>query len=502
MAGPRIRRRGGAEAEADPEAGGETWARNRRRPRGGGSGGGGGGWSAPASVPPVLLPLLLILLLGGGGMLLTLLLGGGGGGGGGGGRVGPTESSSSASASSASASSPVDSSTATAADRAHLAAALEHRLAPLRPIDRESYTVRINTWRRNEQLLASLDHHSACPGVAQIQVVWCDPDREPPPEVVGHPSGLVTVELHSANTLNERFRVGAGGTPTLGILSMDDDVLRPCAALDAGFFRWTRNPDRLVGYDARLHLPEPAGEEDGRGTTWSYGYKSSTELHNRYSLTLPRYCFVHRDYLDLYISHLPRSMLGRVADTFECEDIALSLFVTALTGGRPPLLADFWAARTQVKLYSPATISGSKGHKATRDGCVQDFLGELGLRDGSRITGMTGTMGTHVLWHEAGIMFEWGAEPDPGLWEEEEEEEKEGGGGMPLLPRRHAALAARVREWKRMAAALPAAEAKREVVARFVEPMMEEARRGARAKGLVDKTPEWRERWNKTKAAG
>ena len=76
MAGPRIRRRGGAEAEADPEAGGETWARNRRRPRGGGSGGGGGGWSAPASVPPVLLPLLLILLLGGGGMLLTLLLGG------------------------------------------------------------------------------------------------------------------------------------------------------------------------------------------------------------------------------------------------------------------------------------------------------------------------------------------------------------------------------------------------------------------------------------------
>ena len=61
MAGPRIRRRGGAEAEAeaeaDPEAGGETWARNRRRPRGGGSGGGGGGWSAPASVPPVLLPL-------------------------------------------------------------------------------------------------------------------------------------------------------------------------------------------------------------------------------------------------------------------------------------------------------------------------------------------------------------------------------------------------------------------------------------------------------------
>eukprot|EP00957_Ditylum_brightwellii_P054244 4107935-Ditylum_brightwellii.AAC.1 len=44
-------------------------------------------------------------------------------------------------------------------------------LAPLTNLDRDFYTIRINTWKRNEQLILSLDHHSQCPGVALIQVI-------------------------------------------------------------------------------------------------------------------------------------------------------------------------------------------------------------------------------------------------------------------------------------------------------------------------------------------
>ena len=146
-------------------------------------------------------------------------------------------------------------------------------LQSLQEKDWNQYTIRINTWQRPEQLLASVEWHSTCPGVAQIQVVWCDPDHEPPAELLlgmnqkrygttdhGSDYDKVVLERHDENSLNERFRILIE-PPTLGILSIDDDVLRPCEAIDAGFFKWTEAPDRMVGFDGRLHVEN----EDG---TW------------------------------------------------------------------------------------------------------------------------------------------------------------------------------------------------------------------------------------------
>lgn len=139
----------------------------------------------------------------------------------------------------------------------------ERRLTPLRPIDYEYYTIRINTWRRPEQLLASVAHHSSCPGVKQIQIVWCDKENEPPTELLDK-FDKVVVEVHEGNSLNERFNV-LQPAPTLGILSIDDDVMRPCDAIDSGFFKWAKSPHRMVGFDARTHVEN----DDG---TWGYGY--------------------------------------------------------------------------------------------------------------------------------------------------------------------------------------------------------------------------------------
>ena len=159
-------------------------------------------------------------------------------------------------------------------------------LTPLRdPVDYEKYTIRINTWRRNEQLLASVAHHSSCEGVAQIQIVWCDPDNEPPSELFENPEykDLVVVEHHTVNNLNERFHIletTLKTTPTLGILSIDDDVLRPCEAIDNGFFKWVKSPHRMVGFDARTHVVVPVEDnessssisKEGPTTRWKYGY--------------------------------------------------------------------------------------------------------------------------------------------------------------------------------------------------------------------------------------
>mmetsp|Transcript_11374 Transcript_11374/g.17075 ORF Transcript_11374/g.17075 Transcript_11374/m.17075 type:complete len:454 (+) Transcript_11374:313-1674(+) len=247
-------------------------------------------------------------------------------------------------------------------------------ISPLRTIDYEYYTIRMNTWRRNEQLIASIDHHSQCEGVKMIQVVWCDEEREPPQEVLNHVSGKVVVEMHTINSLNERFNL-QHPPPTLGILSMDDDVIRPCFAIDSGFFKWTEFPDRMVGFDTRLHV-----EKNGQ---WAYGYLSASQATNSYSIVLPRYSFIHRDYLYLYYNAAPRMIIDTVTTKLNCEDIAMSFFVSSLLGGKIPLLADYWAVKTQIKLYTEkGGISSSSEHKLIRDKCVDDFAIALGIKYG------------------------------------------------------------------------------------------------------------------------
>lgn len=98
-------------------------------------------------------------------------------------------------------------------------------------------------------------------------------------------------------------------------------------------------------------------------------------------MSLPRYAFMHRDYLDWYMQDLPRPVFDHVAESFNCEDIAMSFFISSHTNALPPLLAHFWAIESMVKLWSPKKISGSKQHKSLRDHCVEDFAQQLGLKD-------------------------------------------------------------------------------------------------------------------------
>ena len=253
-------------------------------------------------------------------------------------------------------------------------------LQPLRyPVDYEQYTIRINTWKRPEQLLLSIDHHVRCPGVAQIQVVWCDPDEEPPTELNDkyNSTGKIFVEKHFVNTLNERFNIlPTTDTPTFGILSIDDDVLRPCESIDNGFFKWTQAPNRMVGFDGRTHVVDEDTDE------WKYGYLSTTEKANKYSMSLTRYCFIHRNYMDMYMKDLPTEILDTVGTNFNCEDIAMSLMISSQTNGKPTLLADFWAIKSMVKLYVAKKISGGSNHKALRDECVDRFATIFQLKDG------------------------------------------------------------------------------------------------------------------------
>merc|ERR1712232_1087286 len=98
-----------------------------------------------------------------------------------------------------------------------------------------------------------------------------------------------------------------------------------------------------------------------------------------YSMVLTRYCFMHIDYFKMYIHNLPKGMLDFIHKNKNCEDIAMTFLVSSMQGGQPPLLADEWAIRTQIKFHVEKKISGGSHHKDLRDSCVQTFSWMLGL---------------------------------------------------------------------------------------------------------------------------
>ncbi|GKZ01499.1 hypothetical protein MPSEU_001100500 [Mayamaea pseudoterrestris] len=251
----------------------------------------------------------------------------------------------------------------------------------MEPQDYSQYTVRINSWKRPEQLRIAIQHYRTCSGVAQVQVVWCTAQGDPPDwlvdmEAVSEKTDQlsVIVEQHDINSLNERFNV-LHAPATRGILTVDDDVLRPCLAMDAGFYKWTKHPDRMVGYDARDIVL------DGNGGKWNYGYMSTTQKSNQYSLTLTRFAFLHVDHLNSYMTDMPDAIRDKVQTHLNCEDIAMSLWVSSQNNAQVPLLADLWAINSLVKLHSNGAISAMGHHKSVRDDCVDEFASLLGLKD-------------------------------------------------------------------------------------------------------------------------
>jgi glucuronyl/N-acetylglucosaminyl transferase EXT2 len=274
------------------------------------------------------------------------------------------------------------------------------KASPLRPLDTsdyDHYTVRINTWQREDQLSVSIQHFLSCDRVALVQVIWCLAQGPPPTWLLESWPDRVVVEAHTENSLNARFDVLLP-PPTKGILTVDDDVLRPCLALDSAFVKWTSNPDRMVGFDARTHVvEEPSSSSSNNTAVWKYGYLSETTRSNHYSLTLSRFAFIHVDYLKSYTEEIPQEYLEIVREHMNCEDILLSFWVSHLTEDQPPLLADYWAMKSQVKLWSPKTISGSSQHKRTRDICVDTFRREFALDHLVKATWVHHESGTRAL---------------------------------------------------------------------------------------------------------
>ena len=190
---------------------------------------------------------------------------------------------------------------------------------------------------------------------------------------------------------------------------------------------------------------------------------------------------MHRDYLNWYMTQLPRPIFDHVAESFNCEDIAMSFFISSLTDGRPPLLAQFWAIESMVKLYSAKKISGTKDHKSLRDGCVESFAQQLNLKD---------RLYRAPVIYRNDTMFHSGDKHYDDTFKYFQNQQKDASAATTVddsKPKRQVVFEAKVEEWKHKQG--------KKSMSKVVGEMKEKAAAEAMVAGLIEDTEAWKKKY-------
>ena len=188
-------------------------------------------------------------------------------------------------------------------------------------------------------------------------------------------------------------------------------------------------------------------------------------------MVLTRLVFLHRDYLNLYMSVLPKTILDTITNTLNCEDIAMTLLVSSATNGKPPLLVNAWARKTLIKLFQMNAISGGddvarqEEHRRLRDSCVDTFAAMLDLKEGASQLKKERFLVQHLKneYYDSAPFSDEDQVPIESFVERERR---------------------LVKQWNKSAS-------KRASIKEWVQ----EASADAKGKGLITKTEEWERRW-------
>jgi hypothetical protein len=229
---------------------------------------------------------------------------------------------------------------------------------PAGPESRILYTIRVNTFRRNDLLEQFLNHYDKCPDVTEIQVVWSDQKNSPPKNFLNGLQRKVTFEVHSFDSLSNRFKPIANVETDL-VLSIDDDLIVDCETLQHGARVWSSSPKSLVGYSPRLATVDyDIGE--ALYLRWQHTWWSGF-----YSIILTKISFLHRDYLRMYNDQVPQKVLDYIDKHRNCEDLAMAYVVAR----EPTSTRPIWV-EGQVWEEAESGISSHKNHFRDRAQCL------------------------------------------------------------------------------------------------------------------------------------
>ena len=212
-------------------------------------------------------------------------------------------------------------------------------------IDEDQFTILINTWRRNECLIDSVEHYLRCPAVAQIRIIWSDPIKHPPGRLVAIRRKLggdrLVFDEYGDDKLTNRFKWNDDWR-TEGIFQTDDDIKFSCDLITNTFKLWRAVPDHLIGFAPRIPLADyrVRGRQSPKRAFYEWD-RAFTEC--QYELLFQTLGgFIHRKYYALYSQdgmngegtewkQIKESVDGNVT----AEDISLSLHYSFSSGNAP-----------------------------------------------------------------------------------------------------------------------------------------------------------------------
>ncbi|CAM9105372.1 unnamed protein product [Choristocarpus tenellus] len=230
------------------------------------------------------------------------------------------------------------------------------------PLQGETFTVRMNTWRRNDLLQKSATHFASCPFVHKVQIVWSDQENSPP-RMDFFDAGVrskIEFEIHDTSSLSHRFHA-IEPIETDGVFSVDDDVIVPCGDLWFAFETWVSSSATMVGFHPRLVT------YDKHSTAYSYKPSRFVFWTGIYNSVLTKCSFLHKDHLAAYSDMVTQPVLDYIDEHRNCEDIAMS-FVVAQKWKVPPI----WVSGKVVEIGSKG-ISSFHDHFKARSKCVDFF---------------------------------------------------------------------------------------------------------------------------------
>eukprot|EP00924_Labyrinthula_sp_SR-Ha-C_P005273 snap_masked-scaffold_1-processed-gene-26.34-mRNA-1 protein AED:1.00 eAED:1.00 QI:0/-1/0/0/-1/1/1/0/503 len=203
----------------------------------------------------------------------------------------------------------------------------------------DKYTLVVSTYNRDNELIKNVDHWLSCPRVHQVQVVWHDPHRDPPPilaQMEQEYNCSVEIEseegqstfIHSPrllirpqekDLLTNRFKIPDGGFETDAVFNIDDDAVIDCRLMTGAFEKWKELGEySMVGFEPR----QITWKGEGQGYYW---YASCEEDSCEYNTLWPtKGAFLHRDFYNHFFEDEYVTVRKLVEKYFTGEDILMA----------------------------------------------------------------------------------------------------------------------------------------------------------------------------------
>ncbi|KAK4049297.1 exostoses (multiple)-like 2 [Microbotryomycetes sp. JL201] len=229
----------------------------------------------------------------------------------------------------------------------------------------DKYSVAISFYNseRLEFLSKLIAHYWLSASVQMVYVTWHAPNVPIPPELEDLASAKKVVILRqNFDSLNNRFNP-ISGLRTQAVFVCDDDIYIPVDDLDFAFDVWRNRQDSIVGFFPRVHGKKKDGST----------FYEMAGVYRRYSIILTKAMFLNANYLHAYTCVLAPEIHRFVDKGMNCEDIAMNMMVSGMTG-QAPVCVNTMA----IDFGTTKGISISSAFTVRRDQCTADLIDLFG----------------------------------------------------------------------------------------------------------------------------